>query len=208
MLIPVAQLKGQGRAGEPKFEAGAGVVGSFYDKRTLTSAGGSADAGFAKGYGASFWLGNNMYSKISGEIRYDLLWNDLSLQGAGGKASFGSSSHAFHYDLHFHLADTTSKVRPFIIAGGGAKMYRGTGQERAFQPLSNIAVLTKANELAALLTFGIGVKVKLTDRVTLRVDFRDNVTRFPKKLIAPNKSTGGDGWINNFAPSAGLSLLF
>jgi hypothetical protein len=44
--------------------------------------------------------------------------------------------------------------------------------------------------------------------VSLRLEFRDHLTRFPKKLITPNRSTGGDGWINNFAPTAGLSVLF
>jgi hypothetical protein len=149
-----------------------------------------------------------MYPKISGEIRYDFLRNDMKLEGSGSKATFGSDSHAVHYDGLFHFTDTTSKVRPFVLAGGGMKLFRGTGAERAFQPLSQIAVLTHTTELTGLLTFGVGLKMQLSDRVSLRLEFRDNLTRFPKKLIAPNRGTGGEGWLNNFAPTGGVSLLF
>lgn len=198
----------QGRAAEPRYEFGGGVVGSFHDKKTFTSPVGNADAGFATGLGASVWMGHHMYPKVSGEIRYDFLKNDLKLDGSGGKATFGADSHAIHYDLHFHFAEVGAKFRPFVLAGGGVKMFRGTGEERAFQALSQIAVLTKATELAGLVTFGAGVKIQLTDKVLVRLEFRDNLTRFPKKVIAPNRGTGGDGWLNNFAPTAGVSVLF
>ncbi|MBM3787224.1 MAG: hypothetical protein FJW30_22940 [Acidobacteria bacterium] len=149
-----------------------------------------------------------MYPKISGEIRYDMLRNDMILEGGGSKVSFSGDSHAVHYDMHFHLKENGEKIRPYVIVGGGIKLYRGTGTSRAFQPLSQAAVLTAGNEIAGLLTFGFGVKMQLTERVGLRFDFRDNLTKFPKKLIAPNRATGGDGWVHNFAPSAGVSLLF
>ena len=208
ILLPVALTWTQGRAAEPRYEFGGGVVGSFYDKKTFTSTAGNADGGFDEGVGASVWVGHHMYAKLSGEIRYDLLRNDLMLESAGAKATFGGDSHAIHYDLHFHLTEIGSKVRPFVLAGGGVKMFRGTGQGRAFQPLSQIAVLTRATELGGLVTFGGGVKVQLTDRILLRLEFRDNLTRFPKKIITPNRGGGGDGWLNNFAPTAGASVLF
>ena len=208
ILLPVALTWTQGRAAEPRYEFGGGVAGSFYDKKTFTSTAGNADAGFDKGIGASVWIGHHMYPKVSGEIRYDLLRNDLMLDGSAAKATFGGDSHSIHYDLHFHLTEIGSKVRPFVLAGGGVKMFRGTGQERAFQPLSQIAVLTRATELAGLVTFGAGVKVHLTDRILLRLEFRDNLTRFPKKIITPNRGGGGNGWLSNFAPTAGVSVLF
>jgi len=208
IFLQMALTSAQGRAAEPAYEFGGGVVGSFYDKKTFTSAAGNAEAGFATGIGASAWIGHHMYPRLSGEIRYDMLRNDMTLEGGGAKATFGGDSHAIHYDLHFHLSEIGSKFRPFVLAGGGVKMFRGTGQERSFQPLSQIAVLTHTTELAGLITFGVGVKVQLTDRILLRVEFRDNLTRFPKKVIAPNRGSGGDGWLNNFAPTAGVSVLF
>ena len=209
ILLPGTYTWAQGApAAEPRYEFGGGVVGSFYDKKTFTSTAGNAAAGFDKGLGASVWIGHHMYPKLSGEIRYDFLRNDMTLEGAGAKASFGGDSHAVHYDIHFHLTAIGSKFRPFVLAGGGVKMFRGIGQERSFQPLSQIAVLTRTTELAGLVTFGVGVKVQLTDRVLLRLEFRDNLTRFPKKVIAPNRGSGGNGFLNNFAPTAGVSVLF
>lgn len=198
----------QGKSTEPRYELGGGVVGSVYDKKTFTSTGGNADAGFEGGYGASAWLGNQMYPKVSGELRYDYLRNEMKLEGSGGKATFSGDSHAIHYDIHFHFADRRAKARPYVLAGGGVKVFRGIGEERAFQPLSQIAVLTHTTELTPLITFGAGVKFQISERVSLRLEFRDNLTRFPKKVIAANRGTGGDGWLNNFAPTAGLSILF
>jgi hypothetical protein len=156
----------------------------------------------------SVWVGHHMYPKVSGELRYDLMRNDMALNGTGARATFGAESHAIHYDIHYHFAERGAKTRPYVLVGGGVKMFRGTGTERAFQPLSQIAVLTKTTEVAGLLTFGAGVKVQLSDRVLLRLEIRDNLTRFPKKVITPNRGSGGDGWIHNFLPTAGVSLLF
>jgi hypothetical protein len=208
MLIPAATAWGQGQPAGPHYEFGGGVIGSFYDKKTFTSSAGNADAGFDTGFGASAWLGHNMYPKLSGEIRYDYLRNDMTLEGSGAKATFGGDSHAIHYDIHYHFTDAASKVRPFVLAGGGVKVFRGTGEERSFQALSQIAVLTHTSEVTGLISLGIGVKMQLSDRVSLRLEFRDNLTPFPKKVIAPNRGTVSGGWVNNFAPTGGLSLLF
>lgn len=206
-FVPVLAYAQSGSA-TPKFEFGGGIVGSFYDDKTLSGPGGSAKAGFENGLGASVWLGQHMYSKVSGEIRYDYLRNDLMLDGSGSKVTFGGESHAIHYDLHFHFTDRRARTRPYILAGGGIKQYRGTGQERAFQPLSQIAVLTKTTQVTPMVTVGIGVKFAVGDRILVRLEFRDNLTRFPQEVITPNRSSGASGWVNNFAPTAGLSLAF
>ena len=141
LTLSTAYSWAHGRPAEPRYEFGGGVVGSFYDKKTFTSSVGNAEAGFANGLGASVWMGHHMYPKVSGEIRYDFLKNDLTLEGAGGKATFGADSHAIHYDMHFHFTEVGSKFRPFVLAGGGVKMFRGTGEERAFQALSQIGLI-------------------------------------------------------------------
>src|SRR6185436_11645262 len=100
ILTSVSQIWAQTPSQEPRYELGGGVVGSFYDKKTFTSPAGNADAGFDMGLGASVWIGHNMYPKISGEIRYDYLRNDMTLESGSTKASFGGESHAIHYDVH------------------------------------------------------------------------------------------------------------
>ncbi|HEU0121119.1 MAG TPA: hypothetical protein VFQ91_11390 [Bryobacteraceae bacterium] len=206
VLLPISSWA-QG-ALTPRFEIGGAVLGSFYDQKTFASTIGNVNAGFGPGFGASAWLGNHMYPRVSGEIRYDYVRNEMKLDGSGASATFNGESHAVHYDIHYHFTGAHAKLRPFVIGGGGVKMFRGTGEERAFQPLSQVAVLTRTNELTGLLTFGVGVKMQLSERVLLRLELRDNLTRSPKKVIAPNRGVGGDGWVNNLLPSAGLSVLF
>ena len=55
-----------------------------------------------------------------------------------------------------------SGIRPYVAIGGGMKHYRGTGEEQPFQPLSNIAILTKTNDTKGMVSVGGGVKVQLT----------------------------------------------
>lgn len=194
--------------GEAKYELGAGVMGSFYNSKALNGNGGSASAGFDPGYGASIWLGQNMYNRVGGELRYDYLTQNMKLASGSEKVTFGSRSHAFHYDLHFHFADRGAKVRPYVLVGGGVKRFEGTGAEQVFQPLQTFAVLTHTSEIAPMFTFGAGIKFQISPRINLRLDFRDNVSPFPKKLIAPTRASGGDGWVHNFLPTVGISLTF
>lgn len=212
VLLPVSALaqskKKDSEGGEPKFEFGAGVLGSFYDSKSLSGPGGSAKAGFETGIGASIWLGQNMYRRIGGEVRYDYLMNDLRLDSGSTKVTFGSKSHAMHYDLHFHFTDRGGKVRPYVLVGGGFKFYEGNGVERAFQPLQSVAVLSQGNQIVPMVTFGGGVKMQLTRRVNLRLEVRNTMSPFPKEIIVPTRSTGANTWTNNFLPLVGVSLLF
>ena len=211
VLLPVsalAQKPQSSEGGEPKFEFGVGVMGSFYDSKSFTGPGGSAKGGFESGLGGSIWLGQNMYRRIGGELRYDLALNDMKLDGGNTKVTFGSKTHAFHYDVHFHLTDRGGKDRPYALFGAGVKVYEGNGVERAFQPLQTVAVLSQGSQITPLITFGGGVKFQLTNKVNMRLEFRNNMTPFPKKLIAATRSTGGDGWTNNLLPMVGISLLF
>ncbi len=211
VLLPVsalAQSTQNSEGGEPKYEFGVGVMGSFYDSKSFTGNGGSAKAGFERGLGGSIWLGQNMYRRIGGEVRYDYALNGMRLDGGSTKVTFGGQTHAFHYDIHYHFTDRGGKVRPYVLFGGGVKFYDGTGTETAFQPLQSVAVLTQTQEIVPMVTFGAGVKFQVTAKVNMRLEFRNNMSPFPKKVITPTRSSGGDGWTNNFLPLVGISLVF
>jgi Outer membrane protein beta-barrel domain len=204
----LAQTRAKRKTAEPRYEFGGGVSGSFYTAKDISNTNGSVKAGFKPGIGASMWLGNDMYELISGELRYDYTRQDMKLDGSGGKPVLGSHSHAVHYDIHFHFAERNAKIRPYVLAGGGVKMYQGTGNTASIQPMMNIAVLTATSDLKPMFTFGAGVKVKLNERFMLRFEFRDNISAFPKKLITPVRAEGGDGLVHNFLPTGGISLVF
>ena len=191
-----------------KYEFALGGGGSFYQSHTVTNPKGDASAGFENGWAASVAVGNNMYQHVGGEIRYTYLHNDAKLSSGSTKATFGAESHAIHYDFLIHATSTESVIRPYVAAGGGIKFYRGTGTEVPFQPLSNIALLTKTTEVQRLLSVGAGVKVALTNRMLFRVDVHDYITPFPNKVITPAANSKASGWFNNIVATAGISFAF
>lgn len=191
-----------------KYEFGVHGGVSLYGKKTVTNARGNADAGFKNGYAAGFTVGNNMYKHLGGEIRYTFLHNELKLEGGSAKAAFGGQAHAIHYDLLLHATGTDSAVRPYVAFGGGVKHYRGTGAEQAFQPLSNIAILTKTTDTKGMASVGGGVKLKMTDRIWLRFDVHDYLTPFPKNVITPASGSSVSGWLNNIVGTGGITFTF
>ena len=191
-----------------KWEVGVAGGGSFYTSQTVKNAIGNADAGLANGFLASAWLGNNSGGTLSGELRYDYERNDLKLNSGGTNVNFGGQANAIHYDFVLHFAPSESHIRPFVSAGAGVKVFSGTGKEQDFQPLSNIALLTKTSQVEALVSVGGGVKVALSPSVQLRLEAHDFLSPFPKNVIAPAPGSTIGGWLQDFVVMAGLSFSF
>ena len=190
-----------------RWEVGGGVGGGFYSSQTFTLPTGSADGGFSGGLAASVWVGQNYHaSKLGGEIRYDYQQNSMKLSSGSDKATFGGQSHALHYDFLYHFAGQDAAIRPYISAGAGVKLYRGTGKEQAFQPLHQFALLTEADETTALGSVGAGAKFQLTDRISMRLEIKDNFTPLPKSLLTPNVGVKVGGWIHDFVPMVGITF--
>jgi hypothetical protein len=84
------------------------------------------------------------------------------------------------------------------------KLFQGTGDEAAYQPLMQYAYLTRTRELKPMLTVGGGVKFHLARRMILHVDLRDQITGFPSQVIAPAPGMAIKGWLHDFVPTVGL----
>ena len=83
-------------------------------------------------------------SWLSGEFRYTYRDSQLQLSSGGTEARFNGVAHAIHYDLVMHPRPKHgTKALPFLAVGGGMKLYQGTGHEVAYQPLDNIALLSR-----------------------------------------------------------------
>ena len=197
--LPAAQ--GQG------WEIGGAVGGGFYTSSNITASGASASANIQPGLAGSAWLGNYGAGRWGGELRYDYEMGDLHLSQGSSSASFAAHSQAIHYDLLWHFAGKESTIQPFVAFGAGIKIYTGTGTQVVYQPLSNIALLTQAQDLVGMASAGAGLKIKLAPHVSLRVDLHDYITPFPKQVITP--VTGkSPGWLQDFVPMAGLAFAF
>lgn len=191
-----------------KWEFGGGGGGSIYRSQAVSGSVADAKAGFDSNYAITGVLAHNNHKYLGGEIRYVYEKNDLMVSAGGAKATFGGSSQAIHYDVVIHATARGSKVRPFIAAGGGVKQYRGTGTEVVSQPLANVALLTKTNDTKALISVGAGVKFFVAKHLNLRIEFRDYITPFPKKVIVPVGNGKIDGWLHNFVPLFGLGIVW
>jgi len=103
---------------------------------------------------AGAYIGGNMYKFIGGERAMKYLAGDLKAKGSGGEESFSGNAHAIHYDFLMHFAPTGAKIRPFVAAGGGVKIFLGTGAPSVSQPLERIVLLTHTHEVKGLGSVG------------------------------------------------------
>jgi hypothetical protein len=198
-----------GACAAQEWEVGGMASYGLYRNLDAVGSAGTALAGFSPGAAFGGVIGHSSSSRISGEFRYSYLSNDLKLSSGGTDAHFGASAHAIHYDLILHPRPRHgSKVMPFVAIGGGMKVYEGTGHEMAYQPLSDIALLTKTREIKPMISVGGGFKMILGPRLVLRAEVRDYITAFPKQVITPLPGTKVSGWLNDFVPMVGISYIF
>jgi len=189
-----------------KWEVGVGAGGGFYTSQDVTLGSNSAAANFKTNVAGSVWVGQNISDRWGGELRYSYQPGDAQLKQNSAQASFGAEAHSVNYSLLLHTKPTSAKVRPFISGGAGIKFYRGTGTETITQSLSQYALLTKANDLTALVSVGGGVKVRLGTHAWLRLDVHDYMSPFPKKVITPNAGASVGGWLNDIVPMVAISF--
>jgi len=188
-----------------KWEIGAVAGGGFSNNLTATNATGSAKAGLAIGPAFGAIVSQNLYRRVSGEMRYTYQFSDLKLSANGESARFQGSTHAFHYDILVHSGSEHSRVRAFVAGGGGVRVFRGTGEEVTYQPLSDFALLTRTREAKPLVTFGGGIKCAISTHILLRVEVRDYFSAFPAKVIAPAPDAKLTGWLHGIVPMFGIT---
>jgi outer membrane protein with beta-barrel domain len=190
-----------------EWEAGGG--GGYGVNRNLDVNAGSVrgTAGLSSGFAFSALVGNQINRWLGGEVRYTYQSDDLRVSSGAAEATAGAESHAIHYDFLIYGTPKEAPVRPFLAAGAGMKLYRGTGSEPAYQPLSNLVVLTHATEAQALISVGGGLKFPVSRRALVRVDFRDYATPVPTKLLATPPGSRLGGWVHDFVFLVGVSAV-
>jgi hypothetical protein len=190
-----------------QWEFGVGAGGSFPMNVPVTAPGGSATAGFQDGAAFGAYLGQNLYSHVSGEIHYGFMMSDLCVKSGGTKATFSGQSHVLHYDVVLHTGGRAARKQAFVSIGGGMRVFRGTGTEAAYQPLMQYALLTKTQELKPMGDVGVGVKLALSAKLLFRAEIRDYITPFPTKVVTPAaNATFGRNILQDFVPM--VSLIF
>jgi hypothetical protein len=191
-----------------QWEIGGGGGGSFLPGVSVTSPKGAATTGFQPGFAAGVYVGQNLYKHLSGEIRYTFMQSDLKLASGGTTATFSGNTHAVYYDFLIHTNRRESRAQLYGAVGGGMKIFRGTGKEAAYQPLSDFGYFTKTQAVKPMLSVGGGAKFKLSPHVSLRTEVRDFVTPFPKDLIAPAPGAKFGRLLHDFVPMVSIGYEY
>jgi hypothetical protein len=191
-----------------QWEVGGGAGAAFLPGVPVTGAVGTATAGFQPGFSFGAFVGQNLYRHLSGELRYGFQQSNLRLASGGTEATFSGTSHVVHYDLVWHTNKGETRAQYFVAAGGGMKLFRGTGKEAAYQPLSQFGYFTKTQAIKPMASIGAGVRYTLSPRVYLRAEVRDYITMFPKQLITPAPGTKYGSILHDFVPMVTVSYEF
>jgi len=191
-----------------QWEIGGGGGGGFLPGVPVSSSLGSATTGFQSGAAFGGFLGQNLYPRLSGEIRYGYLQSNLKLTSGGTTATFSGVAHVVHYDLLLHATPRGSRAEVFVAVGGGMKIFRGTGKEQAYQPLSQFGYFTKAQTIKPMASVGAGVRFRLAPQVFLRTEFRDYITAFPTDVITPAPGAKFGSLLHDFVPMVEISYVF
>ena len=188
-----------------QWEFGGSGGAGFLSNVNVSSPAGSATAGFETGGAFGGYFGQNLYPHWSGEIRYMYLQNDLHIQSGSTNASFNGNAQVLHYDILYHTNRKGSMMQAFVAVGGGMKVFRGTGTPEAYQPNYQFGYLTNTQQLKSMGDAGAGLRFELKPRIYMRLEFRDYITPFPEKIIAPAPGAKFGKILNDFVPMASIS---
>lgn len=192
-----------------QWEFGALGGGQFLSNVSANGAGvGSATAGFAPGAAFGAYVGNNLYRNLGGEIRYEYFQNDLRLSSGGQTAQFTGAAHAIHYDVIYRTNRKESNVQFFAAVGAGVKIYRGTGAQEAYQPLSQFGYFTQTQAVKPMVSAGGGLTYRLSRHMYLRAEVRDFITPFPTQVLTPAPGVKFGSILQDIVPMVGLSYVY
>jgi hypothetical protein len=207
LVFSVVILAAASAAFAQQWEFGAVGGGSLLSDVSVSGPAGKATAGFAPGAAFGAFFGQNLYTHLTGEIRYEYLQSDLRLSSGGQSAQFTGGQHALHFDMLYHTNRKESRTQFFASLGGGVKVFRGTGAPEAYQALSQFGYFTKTQAIKPMVSVGGGLTFQLAPRIFLRAEVRDFITAFPTELITPAPGMKFGSLLNDIVPLVGITYV-
>jgi hypothetical protein len=207
LIFSVVILAAATTAFAQQWEFGAEGGGSLLSDVSASGSAAKATAGFAPGAAFGAFVGENLYSHLTGELHYDFMQSDLRLSSGGQSAQFTGVAHAVHFDILYHTNRKESRTQFFAVIGGGVKLFQGTGAPEAYQPLSQIGYFTQTQAFKPMVSVGGGLTYQLAPRIFLRAEVRDFITAFPTQLITPAPGMKFGSLLNDIVPMVGITYV-
>jgi hypothetical protein len=190
-----------------QWEFGGSAGLGFLNNVAVGTSGPGATAGFQTGPSFGGFVGNRLYPHLEGELHYEFMPSNLELSSGGSSATFSGISHQFHYDVVWHTI-RDSRTQFFAAAGAGLKIFEGTGQEAAYQPLSQFGYFTKTRALKPMGDVGVGLVYVLTAHFAVRAELRDYFTAFPTQVLTPAPGTKYGSLLNDLVPMVTVAYQY
>jgi hypothetical protein len=187
-----------------------GIIGgySYAPNLSVTEGSASASAGIGHGGLIGAYGGEDTYRYFGGEVRYLYGFGNLEASSGSTSVSFSRHTHIITGDILGYFRPTESRVRPFVIFGGGVMVLEGTGAESAAQPLGNFVAFTHTRETLAVGDVGVGVKIGLRKYLNLRIEAHDYLGPSPSQVIAAAPGASIGSFMNNVASTASLAFAW
>ena len=147
----------------------------------------------------------SLSERVAIEGRYIYQDGDLQILGRSAEANLDGDSSALLGELICSLFGRHASLKPYFAAGGGVRVYRGTQNPAADEPLMDLALLHHVTQTVGLVSYGGGAKWHFAEHWWVRLDLRDYVTPFPTQVISPAAGMHLNGWLHDFVPTLGLS---
>ena len=187
------------------WEATAGGGFGRYHPISLMAPSGAGTAGIGARYALNAAIARVLGEHLAVEAAWTFQDGDFEIASGGAKTAFDANTHALHFGLIGYLRRRSRRLRPYVVAGVGAKFYHGV-EAPAPRPLGEFGSFRDGVDTRALLTFGGGVEWALSSHWGLRVDLRDYATPFPSSVIVPAPGVKLGGWLHDFTPLAGITF--
>jgi hypothetical protein len=206
-LVAALAAVGAVAARAQRWEVGGGAGTSFYANQTVENSQGQASIHFQPRFGTSAYLGQDG-RRFGGELRYDMIWNQIEAKGGSGSFKMPVRTHSLGYNLLVFFKPSQEKVRPYVLMGAGVRRYEGRGQEVLIQPTWKMVLLTKTSQLTPMVAFGAGVKTKVGQHGSLRAEVKVFTTPMPKDVITPMGGANPRRWLFEFYPNVTLAYCW
>ena len=201
-----------GHCAAQQWEFGAIAGYGWNHDATVANGAASASAGFHPGFAFGVVFGENMYKYIGGEFRYMFRWGSPLMDYQGTRATVSGYTNIVNYDLLVHMTPRDNRLRPYVAAGAGIKIYTATNDQLnnqiIDQPLKSFAVILPVTQVEPLISAGGGIKFRMGRHAQIRADFRAYMTPLPNQLFRPTGQSVTRGWLFDFMPQVGISYLF